>query len=472
MDKNHTNSLLKLLSKPEMTLLGKFLQSPFFTAKKFLYPLFSELRATDLQPAKSAGAAFTRVFPREPFDRHKWNKALSDLNACIEEFLIVRQVSDDPHLRIQAEVNALFGRHDAGLFQRKVSAILKNLTGKSVRETADSWQLRFWTLKRAASNPLADRTKASGEQLDDLENSLDLYYFISKLQLACNRASQAQVLQLKNDQEVFRQLLEHTKRLDPSGQSALLILYRALLHLLTVPDAPFGQFFALLQTEGPRLERGELESVVLFAFNYCIRCHRQGQAGAFGRYRQVFDWADTQAIWTATAAEDLFLNTGVMFAKSQDSEGFEAFLKKGKSTLPAERHQDAVALLQAYRHFYQSDFDSAALALATVKTRHPRYTLLFHSLKVRNVYEQWLLEPADPGELEQALNSFEDFLQRKDLFAESLQQSYRLMIWFVRKMMQNGKKRALSKVQLKEELKKKQPAARDWLSARIDGLPA
>lgn len=471
MDNTHTAALLALLDKSELTALGKFLRSPFFTAKKHLSLLFAELREAEQWTIISPKDVFPKLFDGEAFDDHKWNKALSDLNGCIRDFLAVRQLLSDPQLLAQADVSVFFKRHDKRAFKRAVDTALGNKTQKAKPETADGWQLRFWTLKHAASYILADRTKSASQLLDDMGESIDLYYFISKLQLACNRASSAQVLDLKSDQASYQQLLEQTDRFDLSGKSAMLTLYRALLFLLTMPDARFEAFFALLQHQGPRLERSELESVVRLALNYCIHRYHAGKAEAFEWYRQMFGWADGQKTWTVSAAsEAFFLNDGMMFAKSRDAAGFEAFLEKGKNALPKKQRKKAITLLRAYWHFYQSEFRTAAILLHQLDSRHPLHSLRFHMLNVCNTYEEWRQEQVEPEDLERALRSFRDFLQGNTILSQSKRQSYRNLVWFIQKMAQHGKKRSLSKEQLQAEFAKRQFAAPDWVAAKIGEL--
>lgn len=472
MGNTHTAALLSLLSKSELTLLGKFLKSPFFTAKKHLFDLFLELRKNEQLTLQSPREVFAKVFDGQPFDSHKWNKTLSDLNSCIRDFLAVRQLSTDPHLRTQADMNAFFDRPDGRFFQHTASAELRRLPGDGIPETSDGWQLRFWALKLSFSHPFADPTKVANKLLGDLDDSIDLYYFISKLQVACNRASSAQVLSIENDQTIFQQLLKQTERLDRSGKSALLTLYRGLLNLFTTPGAQFEPFFALLQRQAPRLERSELEFVARFALNYCIHRYSAGKAEAFEWYRRVFGWADQQKVWVAAAGvEDFFINDGVMFAKSGDAKGFEAFLEKGKKTLPNKQRNNALALLQAYWHFYQAEFQDAAALLNRLGSRHPRHSLRYHSLNMRNMYEEWRRKQVEFDALEQVTRRFKDFLKRNALFSKSKRQSYLDLIWFVQKMMRYGEKRALSKKQLLTELEKKQPVAIDWIVIKINELP-
>lgn len=469
--KNQTITLLDLLNDSELADLGKFLQSRFITAKTFMYPLYLKVRKAMKLGTIRPKTIFTRIFPKKPFNNHKWLKALSDLNACIEEFLVVQEVRNNPGLRQQAAVNAYFRRNNETLFRRAIDAALKTLPGKSASESADGWQLRFRTMKLAYTYPLTNRMKAPDNLLEELDESIEYYYFISKLQLACNRVTHAQFRNVENGQAPFGQLLGQTEALDHAGKSPLLTLYRALLHLLISKDAPLDPFFTLLKKHRKNVERGELESVVRFAFNYCIRRYREGETRAFGWYQQLFAWADAQGMWSESVVEEIFLNNGLLIAKSGEEDNFVAFLEKGKRALPPERRDDAVALLYAFRHFHRAEFEKAARLLnGQVDTRHPRYALLYHSLKVRNTYEELLLKNAGPDELERAIKSFKDFLQR-DILAESLRKNYFNLLWFIRKMKQYDPKHGLSKTQLMEELKEKQPAVREWVIEKIGRLP-
>jgi len=472
MNHTHTIALLGLFGKSELTSLWKFLNSPFFTAKKYLPDLFLELRDPKNWQGQSPQDIFARVFAPEPFDEHKWNKALSDLNICIREFLAVQQLFADPHLRLRADMKAFFERPDERFFQQAAKPALRNLSANGTQEITDDWQLRFQAQKLTASYPLADRMRGTGDLLQDLDDSIDHYYFISKLQLACNRASSAHVLQLEADQEKFRKLLVQTEALAAAGKSALLSIYHPLLYLLAIPGAAFDPFFALLEDLGARLERSELESVVRFALNYCIQRYTAGETAAFDWYLRVFGWAERRKVWLKAAnVADFFLNDGVMFAKSKDAEGFESFLEKCRAVLPAGRKNIVVTLLRAYWHFYQAEFQVASVLLQQLNSRHPHYSLRFHSLKVRNTYEEWRRQKVTLDELERALRSFNDFLKRDRLFSKPKRQSYQDLIWFVRKMAHAPKTSSETKSQLRAELKKRQPAARDWVALKIDELP-
>ncbi|HRI61790.1 MAG TPA: hypothetical protein PK228_18760, partial [Saprospiraceae bacterium] len=132
MDKTHTTALLDLLEKPELAALERFLKPP---VKEIAHRLFLELHEPEKRAAKSPQDVFAKVFNGEPFDGHKWNKALSDLNGCIRDFLAVQQLRIDPLLRAQADVSAFFKRTDERFFERTVVNTLKNLPGNDAGET-------------------------------------------------------------------------------------------------------------------------------------------------------------------------------------------------------------------------------------------------------------------------------------------------------------------------------------------------
>ena len=312
MSNSLTFSLLSTLSPSEKTALGKYLQSPFFTNKKFLYPLFSQMRKPDSQVAETPETAFSLIFPIGEFDQHKWNKALSDLNGHIENFMTIRHFLSTPDLYQQATIDTFYEKENEVIFQHAVDAVLKASPEKTSPEKTETWWLRFWSRKRAISYPLANRMKLPASILDDLEGDLDTYYYISKLQLACNRVSGAQFLKHTSQREGQQHLLELAKPMASMGKSLLLSQYYNLLRLLLGADMDFDTFFSALKEAGKHLDRRELETIVRFAFNYCIGRHRQGEARAFGWHIELYIWSQAQGAWTEAVSEELFLNMGIL----------------------------------------------------------------------------------------------------------------------------------------------------------------
>ncbi len=411
------------------------------------------------------------MFPGEKFDRHKWNRLLSDLNHCIGEFLAVRRLQTDADLYRQALVDVFFEQENEDLFQQAVNASLPDTDDETYLEKTEDWQIRFRTRKRAMTYPLTNRLKLLPNAFDQLEDDLDRYYLISKLQFACNRASDARLLRDAEKKGYFTRLLEQSAYADPEGKSTLLGLYRALLELLLERDMDFATFFTLLQQQGPKVAGHEQEALVRLSMNYCIARYRQGNKKAIGWCRQLFLWVGQQKAASLAAAEELYLNLGVLLAKTKNFREFEVFLKTRKKIIPADRQEQAHNLLTAFYHFYREAFVSAAQALIRVDTRHPRYALLTHSLRVRNTYSLWRASLATLQTLHLDLQRFGEFLDRQKTFSEPVCQLYRELIWFIRKMGEAETNPAITAELLLKELNRRQPAVRDWVESMIDRLP-
>ena len=482
MDNNRTLTLLGALSATELTALGKYLQSPFFTQKKFLYPLFLELRESGPKALKPGRQMFFRVFDKERYmeieqdkDRRgrAWNHALSDLNACIEDFLAVSYGMADPDLYRRATIAAFHARENESLFQQAFANVLKTRPGDGVRkETTEAWHLRFWARKHAHTYPLANRFKSAPGALDDLDADIDTYYYISKLQIACNRVAAPQVFNRDYEPEPVRQVLARAAAADPLEKSALLTLYRVLLQLLLGDkQVGFETFFDTLKNRGPALDRQELEYLVRFGLSYCIGEYKDGSARALDDYCRLHVWSDELHVWTGVVAEELLLNNGIMFAKSKNITLLDNFLKGVKQVLPEDRREAAVQLLLASRQFYKEDYIGAIGALETFVTRFERYRLQYYSLLIRCRYEWMVIEGGDSEALEQTLDNFNSFLDRHDEFSGRLRQSNRELTWFVRQLVKVRFQRKPPKGELLSEIEKRQPALREWIADAIGRLP-
>jgi len=467
-----TISLLELLSKSEKKRLSKYLQYSFFTnKKKYLRLLFGEL-----QSAKQAKAddLFAIIFPGEPFPehRHKLDKALSDLNKGIEEFLAVSRVREDDGLRHQALVDAYSARLNEPVLRQTVDTVLHKQPGKAgTPDQTDSWHLRFWSRKRKLTHPLADRRKLGEGTLDDMEQDLDTYYLISKTQLMCNLASGHKLYNWQKRRDAPREWLETVRAVASKSPSPLLKVYCELLGLLLDTGLNLPTFFFTLQRHAPYLHTDELRNIVRMAFNECIYRQRTGDKEAYNWHLTIFNWSSKQGLWTAPYAEELFLNIGVLLVKADLRAEFNKHLKSGLEFIPAGRRDQANDLLSACWEYAHGRFSEAQTWLEKVTTRHPRYVLLKHSVAVRNAYMLFLQDDSKDALIENALSRFGVFLQRQTLFSESLSLPYKNLTWFIRQLIQTDPDRKLSKLQLLRELQNRQPTQREWVEQMINRLP-
>lgn len=471
MSENITISLLNLLSKPEQTAFGKYLKSPFFSNKKQLQTLFGVLRQGG-RIAEAPEAAFTRVFPGETFDQHKWNKALSDLNACIRDFLAVRYFRQHPVLYPLADAAALAGRGNQALFERAARTVLDRPPGKTAPDNTDSWWLRYQTLNLTINPPTPNRTKGLDEAVQDLETTLDTYYYISKLRLACERLAGAQILNWNAPSEDIASLLTRAQQIARAGESPLLQTYCLLAELLTADGGDFDAFCDRLEQYCPQLDTGEQRELFIYAFNFCTAQIRRDSQQAITGYLRLFDLSAGRTLTDDTLWEDVFLSFGGAFAMTGKKNEFDQLIRSGSGRLPAERREDAQVLLSAAWHFFQHDYAQAQAQLVRITTRHPRYALMYHALAARNTY---MLSIQDPGfgieQVHLALTRFSDFLKRQTMFSPAFCRAYAALIWFVRKMCDARTQRRPTVAALRRELEKRQPASRDWILAALDQLP-
>lgn len=468
MRNTRTISLLELLTTSELTSLGKYLKSPFFTNKKHLYTLLSELRRLGRNAADKREACFERVFPGEPFNGHKWNKALSDLNDCIEDFLAVQHLKRDKALYQKALVDACYDRLYEPVMQRATYRVLNQFPGKDTPEQLDGWQLRFWGKKRALTHPLKNRIKLSQANLDELESDLDAFYLISKTQLACNRVSGSYLFNWTDEMQQCLQWFYTLQKAGGMQKSRLLKIYTSLLGLL-LEVYDFSPFFSALKHNSEGVHPNELRDVVRLAFNYCIRQDRMGHSKALEWYYSLYNWSSEQSLWSAPKAEELFLNLGVLISKVQKINAFQDLLDTNRYALPEKRQEQAEFLLWACWHFYAEDFAAAQLNLARVSTRHPRYALLRHSINVRNAFMLWKQGQMDYETLEGQLNSFNNFLEYKNNpFAESLAQPYRTLVSAIRRLTAMSTYQGESVERLRKEVLFKKSACVDWLEKVIN----
>lgn len=468
-----TISLLEMLSGSELTRLGKYLKSPFFTNKKHLYSLFAELRRAGRSAAQNPAAHFAKVFSGKPFDEHKWNKALSDLNACIEDFFVVSHVKANQDSYRQALISASFEHLDEPALQRAVRTVFEDLTLPNTPEHVDRLHLRFWSRKQELTHPLTDRIKLGINALDELEQNLDIYYYVSKIQITCNRVAGIKIRNWTGDMNHIQKWLEGVRIKLSQYPSALLKVYCDLLGLQLDAQVGLSDFFSILQQHGPYLHPDELRDVIRIAFNECTYRQRNGDTKAFHWHLEMFKWSNAQGLWDAPGAEEIYLNTGMLFARANMLTEFNRHLGAGQEILPTERKEEANTLLSAYWDFTRSDYAKTEVKLNKIITRHPRYVLLRHSIAVRNACMLFQQGAMNDDAVERVLITFNNFLRYpKNPFSKDVRQPYHNLIGFIRRIIQAASdQKGVTKASLRQYIHMNPPAARDWVEAFMATLP-
>jgi hypothetical protein len=472
---SRTIFLLKTIPKTELTAFGKFLQSPFFTQKTYLFDLFQEIirhKQGFEAIISDQEKLFSKLFPKTTFNETKWKKILSDLNQLIEMFLAVRRLQDDENLKKAALVDAYFDQAQEAFFDKELNYHLRALTTSD--DSVERWHQQYWTAKKYFSYPHTDRTKDESDLVQKLDLYLDVYYWVAKLQLACNKAIRANFLSEPENITLSNWLLEHTQgysyQLTP-----LLVLYRDLLKLLIHLDADaFLKYIEYLKKNLSHIESGEQETLVRYALSMCIRLSRMGEKLALQWYAEILNWSLETGIGSVTLNVDTFVNHGLVFLQNNAYPDFHQFLKTNLDKLPEDRKEDTAFLLMAFFYFRQKDYKNVQANLLRISTRNVRFTYRIQSLLIRNTYHLVQNEQENRSELKRILKNYEDYFKGKhEDFSKEFIQQFLELGFFIQQLeafTNESSKKNWSLAQFQLEIEQRQPACRDWIEAQLAAL--
>lgn len=467
-----SQTLLQSLSKSEITQLKKYLKSPIFTQKTHLLKLLNELLKTPQEALIVPEKLFKLTFGTTvKHNQHQLNKALSELNGHIEDLLALLHLNKNRVTYLLALLEDAHQREQSNIFNKCSQELLKQPTGDKYGERSTQWWTQFQTRKLRLTYPNQDRMKVDMTDFHQMEEDLDVHYLLNKIQLACNQISRDEILHATDKKNNYKDLLAQVEPLNAKNKSTLLQLYYELLKLF-LGQTSLHTLFESLQKNVNHVHKPEIEIIIRFTFNYAIAQTRRGDTNALNLFLQIYDWASTENIWQQSISEDIFLNLGVLFAKTGDTTNFDKLLNAVNIPVHPMRQVDAIQLLRAYFYFYQKDYTKANRSLLTVNTRHLRYSLLRHSMVIRNTYMLFLQKSDNLQGVLDALTKCRDFFARQTKFSQKIKKSYLDLADCIELLSKAQLQPDFSLDALKKEVMKKTPAAAEWVKQMIEILPS
>lgn len=501
-------NIIDLLDKHHRTLFRKYLQSPFFHQQPQLIkladlifqflPNFSrkkdlELAVFDAQ-GKIEGFAvsrlFTRIYPEETDlksgaqQKTKIYNLCSDLFRAVEDYIAFSQHKKDPLSRHQ--YNAEFALTQNNYRHWELS--MKRYK-KAIDEQGDSLDTRYDLYryhKMRFESPFNDRLdkKNAEEQLHKVFHALDIFHWMMRLGQICEYVYRTDITDAAStiavSEEDQAEILKQTHTL-ADHRYPLLHLYRSLILLKSElgDSAKLRRTFELLISyhRSGTISLPDQNECIRYLLNYCTYRNNLG-ANHFLRLRdEIESWGLDNGLFMVNGVlpDTIFLNAGLTAAGLKDFEKVKRLIDRYSNQLAPAVRPAAIALIRAYRYFFQENFPEAARELAQVTSKGYFYSIQRHLLAVRVGYYQMLARRLDMLEMINIIQAARQFFRRNNYpVPASRRKSYLDLLLVLQRIVdyheipQKNNKRQLAKI--KQLLTTRQPALRNWLLTVVADL--
>ncbi|HKK77169.1 MAG TPA: hypothetical protein VJ953_18965 [Saprospiraceae bacterium] len=437
MKKTKIVQLLQKLSEGEGLALRLYLQSPYFNQDARALALFEALYryAPDqwsVLPEKLA--FFRKEWPTERWDNKKTDYLMSQLNKLAEHFLAIEQVQGQAALLDIYLLDALSQKGLRKAFRQIQQQWIRQQAKQALHDKHGFFlQLRFEQIQEADFG--RTRQRKDDRTIERHTQSLDRYYYASRLSLACNMLDRQAILNTQYEIQLTDDWLVHLRQYRFFEEPLIEMyytIYQALLH--EADESHFRQLKTHLQANTVVLSLAALSEIYLLTINYCARKIRSGKTEyiqeAFAIYKagiqnRALYQEGYLSPWT-------FTNVVKLSLRLRDYSWTESFIEQYQDQLPPEFRENAVQYNRADLYYYTTRFAEAQEALSKVEYTDPNFYLGARELLAKIYYET--------GEEESLLSmiaSFTMFLKRNKKLANNLKQPYlnfcRLLLKIVRR---------------------------------------
>lgn len=280
MKRNTVVELLRLLSKEEITRLGKFLQSPYFNNSKLVVVLFEQYRR--LHPAYSEKQVkpekfWEKLHPGKPYVAQKYWWLAHKLRGLIEQFLVSEESTNDQRMYKRQLINAYRKRNAQPLFEKESLVLLDHLHEQPFQDFqyyADC----FWLKHDYFFNPSTDKYGKAKYSVEDAMQDLDRFYLLAKLRLSAEIKTREALFSKK----VPIRLLEECQAasVEFTKENVAFLIYQKVLELFHPKKAvsAYWEGKQLLEEQHAHLSKYDQHEVMLNLRNYAIRqLHKGGK---------------------------------------------------------------------------------------------------------------------------------------------------------------------------------------------------
>ncbi len=477
MQETRLYKTLDHLEIPQLSRFVKFMQSPYFNVNKnqlkILEFLSQFLKNKEAPPSKES-CWYTYNDQNSPFDDLKFRKICSDLLSKFETFLIHEYIKTDGLL----EKNILLEQIQTNGFEFMLNKAMDKADKYFVRfpEKSSNFHLRKYEkgkieyeIDTQFDKQKNKKTRDQLLKIDNLSESLDKYYVIEKLKMACSLATWQKKFKTLNrpfEVEIILRLLARNKLLETPA----IAIYRNMYLMLTEkPSLPYFQELKLLVKDFFEIFDSEEQRDIFDAMiSYCVGEMNTGKSEFLEETLNLYDIAISNSIILTNGelSPITFRNYILLCLRSAQYEKAELFIKNNAPLLNNKLRENAMNFNMARIAFYRKEWDNSIEYLSKVDYEDFLYDFNSRALSLAVYYE---LKEYDV--LESQIESFSTFLSRKKNISESKTVVFKNFNRFLKRMITLNRNEKEKLVQLKAQIiEEKAVINKAWLLEKIDEL--
>jgi len=428
--------LLNALSKDELKLLRKAVQSPLLNTNKSVIQLFELLRK--LHPNFEDSMAvkrklFKKLFPKDPYYDHKLRRLFFELTKIIEQLLLQLHNEANPFERRKQLATIYNQRGIDALFQKETNDLLVELeerTPKGINHYQDGLQL----LIAKYIHPAHDKYKLVDDTLKKADECLDTYFILYKLRLTIAINARTNLL---NEVYNYRFLNSIKKEREQEflAENLLVDFYIQAVDLMTGnKNVDFFQYEKELFEHITEFDL--LDQKFLFDAGLSVAHRRKRESGGVEYEHAPLKWLrfglKHELIMDAgILPEAKFANIIIGGCHAGEFDWVKNFMDTYQSKLKVTDIESTILYYKGVISFLQKDWDKT-LELLNLSSKKAIYPPRIRTILARTLFEKFLLDDSYLDSLLANLQAFEVYIRRDKYFTEGRLDSHLKFVLILR----------------------------------------
>ena len=474
----HSSKLLKILknlTEEEIRRFHKFIRSPYYSYKKHCLLFFEYIRRyyPDFTSSKlSKENAFHHLFPDKAFQSQKMRHVMTDLVNLLEDFLVAEQIRHHDFQKKKLLRDAYGDRDLYEYFEKSTADITKTLDALPYRnsfyqhESMKNQEVYFF-------HPSTKKHLVKENYLESINEHLDQYFTLSKLQLATEMKARASILSKTYEISYLVEILKKADSSDPIPIEAS--LYKSALQLYEKDT--LEQFVKLKEHFLENIQKlSATDRTFLFyhLLNFTIRKGNAGQQvflkESFALYQVGLEMKIL--INKGRIADSTYTNICAAGIKIGQYDWVEKFIESYSSYLNIEVRDNARILCKAFLFYGQRMFRETDELISSFNFTSPFYQLRGKILSIRALLELYIKDHTYFDLIQSALSAFEKFIRRNQTLGIRHKKVYLKFIQHLRQLVKLSMDQKLDntkKEQLKQRIRMQEGITnKTWLIQKID----
>jgi hypothetical protein len=468
MQKSNLINILKSFSKKELRDFKKWLQSPIHNQREDIVRLYDYLcneNTLNEEDSLEKTIVFKYIYPKEKFDDAKMRQVMFFLNAAMEKYLVYAHFAED-EIRQQAILAGIYGKRNLIKPFKKTVAEYENIKGKQT-QTPDNNFLFDYFLQKDVFDFTNRHERTNNTNLEKVQHSLDVYYFINKLRLACASEYYNRVFKTNHSNFLIDEIIKICET--DNFNAPLLTLYMLTYKLIKFPNEEnhFEEFKNILAGNTDYLTPADAKEIYLWAINYCSGKINAGRAEfnqeVFNLYKKGIEerFLIEDNIITPFTFKNV-ISRGILL---KEFVWVENFIEKYQQYLDDESKKGIVDFNLAMLYHAKKDYKKSQRLLISLEVDD-----LLINLNARFLLIKIYVEQSEYELLEPQLDSMRAYLNRKDLIGYH-KSMYKNIISILKKMLKIHSNDKTAKEKLKAEVKELTPLVdKEWFLRQIDDM--